>query len=564
MKGFNGIISSLPCTNDTIKATYSQILNCYIKSESILKFEEDKVFFEDNELFVCLDGYVLNKKELINKYAVKSMFDLIKKMYKKNGNKFVDEMRGSFIGIIINKSNNEYLIFDDHLGTKFLYYYYDKEKNVLIFGTDMKEIIFLMKTIGIGAAISYEGAYFLLTYGYMIEDVTLIENIKKLKWGSFIEYNLISLKCTNYYRINNNNANNHGIEKVIKNLNELFRTSIELHFDKDEEYNYSHYVQISGGLDTRAILFYALDCGYKDVTMLNFAEIGSGDMKIAFEISKKTGVPIVFESLNTGSFLMNPEEVVSKNNGNAIYIGGASGVSMNKKLSFDDYGMLFNGCAADLMHGDYMIKPYHVKPIGTTWMHSNLLQERITSIVKKYLKNYENDELFVMYNRGINGMFNGVVVSQNYSETAEPFLFKELIDYSNSIKPEFRFREYAFIKMLNKYMNPSVDFKWDRYNVKPKDFNINFIYSKFGNILFKIMNKINKKINNRLTMNPYEKWYSTNKSLNIFINDYFENNKYKLQKDLLKDCISLYSNGNFIEKSLVITLIAAINYLDIN
>ncbi|HAK43334.1 MAG TPA: hypothetical protein DCM59_12365, partial [Clostridium sp.] len=67
------------------------------------KFLNDKVFHEDEELLIVLDGVILNNHELQNNYGVSDNYSLIKKMYKEHGIRMVDSLRGNFYGIIYDK-----------------------------------------------------------------------------------------------------------------------------------------------------------------------------------------------------------------------------------------------------------------------------------------------------------------------------------------------------------------------------------------------------------------------------------------------------------------------------
>ncbi|MGB9788933.1 MAG: hypothetical protein ACPLVD_09035 [Dictyoglomus turgidum] len=87
---------------------------------------EDKIFFEDEDVFICTDGYILNAKDLRDKYAVKSNFELLKYLYNNLDVHFPSQLRGSFAGVIYDKKKDLWLVYTDHIGSKWVFYFFDK------------------------------------------------------------------------------------------------------------------------------------------------------------------------------------------------------------------------------------------------------------------------------------------------------------------------------------------------------------------------------------------------------------------------------------------------------
>ena len=58
-------------------------------------------------------------------------------------------------------------------------------------------------------------------------------------------------------------------------------------------------------------------------------------------------------------------------------------------------------------------------------------------------------------------------------------------------------------------------------------------------------------------MNPFEYWYKKNDDLRKFTKKFFNENISVLDphQELKNDCEILFNNGNFIEKSMVLTLL---------
>jgi len=100
----------------------------YVERRTINKFMNDKVFYEDENFVVLTEGVVLNSLSLQEKYLGSSKSDAQKfasaiiEMYKKNGEQFFADFRGSFSGAFYDKKVDLWLIYTNHIGDKQLFY----------------------------------------------------------------------------------------------------------------------------------------------------------------------------------------------------------------------------------------------------------------------------------------------------------------------------------------------------------------------------------------------------------------------------------------------------------
>lgn len=519
------------------------------------KFNKEKVFFENESLIVVIDGVILNNSNLYNKYNVNNNFNLICKIYKENGINGIDELRGNFYGIIYDKEKDEVFTFTNHLGNKPMYYYHDE--NYFVASSDLFDLISNLKKININVSLDELGAYYMLTFGYMITDTTMIKEVKRIEPGTILNYKAGKLNKNQYFFIDNENYLNDSEEKVMSNMNELLRNSIDLAFKKDLENGYRHIAYLSGGLDSRMISIIAKDLGYNDITTITFSENYSRDEKIAREIAADFKLNNIFRSLNNGVFLMDVDKAVQANFGQNIYSGAAHLVTTNDLLDFSKFGFIHNGNLADVMHGDYIDDKKHTKPSIENWMYSKRLLHKVQHIQPIISDRFGNEERFAIYNRGINGMYNGSVSSLDVSETCEPFTNQDLIEYCSRMRPENKYKEDLFLKMIQKYYPQATKYKWQKWNLRPTKFNTKFMGTFAGKVFRVIDGQIQYYFSQSNNMNPFDKWYSENIELRNFINNYIKENLYTLDnyKEIQRDCESILNNGNLIEKTQVITLL---------
>ncbi len=569
MPGFIGIIKNENCQFEKYDIKISSLKKlseeniyfkkAWIKRFFVSKFNNDKIFKDDNDIFICTDGVILNAKDLRNRYVVSNNFELIEKMYKKNGPSFVNELRGPFSGVIYNKKRDTWHIFTDHLSLKPIFYFWDNLGKCLIFGSEFKVIIEMMHLLGYKPKLSELGSYFLLTFGYMLGDYTLAEEIKKLQPGSILTFNNGTINIVQYYKLTSNPYNLDSEEKTISILDERFKIAIRQEYEKDLEFNYKHIATLSGGLDSRMNITYAKKLKYKDLLCITFSQSDYLDEKIAKKIASDFNYEFLFHSLDNGNYLMDIEKPLLANSGLILYSGAAHLLSTISLIDWTDFGLLHSGQMGDPFLGSYLLKPSHsklsldmIKKIG----YSTKLIDKIPSSTLDNLANeYELDEMFGFYNRGMNGIFNGDLMAQCFSESISPFLYIDFLDYVVKIDPRYRYNKQIYLKWIIKFAPEIIKYPWEKTKAKITA-NSFEVFSK------RVYRYIRRKAfgpSPKDSMNPFEYWYNSNSNLRNFISDYFENHIDLLMNhsSLKKDVEFLFNKGNFSEKTQVLTLLAA-------
>ena len=84
-----------------------------IQRNTLNKYLDDKLFFENEEVVVILEGVILNKVELCQKYEDDNFSSTVLKMRKENKTAFFNDFRGSFSGAVLDKEKDEWLILAD-------------------------------------------------------------------------------------------------------------------------------------------------------------------------------------------------------------------------------------------------------------------------------------------------------------------------------------------------------------------------------------------------------------------------------------------------------------------
>lgn len=572
MSGFIGYLSKkkidvnldIPTNNNRNTQSRYTFDNFTVCIQNNNHFQNDSLLIDGDEFFFCLVGVVLNTKEIIQKYCCSNLSDYVIKYVVNQGGVGIKDIKGSYSGFWYNKHSREIKIFNNHFSTKSVYYYSDADHNVFIFSTSIPAIIDTLKGMKLKMSLSVLAAYQMLNYGHMLSDFTLVENIRKLLPATVMtcDYNH-RVSTVEYYEYDNTSYLTDKKEDIIYNMYSLLKQSVNLGLEKDREYDYDSLILLSGGLDTRMITFLANELNINNVTNLSFGESFCDDVRIANIIAHKLNNKFIFSSLDGGEFLKKIDENLKLNFGGIQYISSAHTYSAISSFNFDKYGLVFNGNLADISHGDYVAAPYHTYPDSSSLRFSNnyFFYNKIADEVDTIIKKYRNEEHFLVYNRGINGILSGGIMYSDFTETYEVFLYPDLVDYASKMPPKYKYNESLFIECLNKYFPEAAKIKWARWDMNPKVRYNNHFYNYF------IRCKKKCKIILRLytgDMNPFDEWILSNESLSSYFDliyedllDLIENNELK------RDLMDVYSkNGaRFIQKSRVITILKINQYI---
>ncbi len=517
------------------------------------KFSNDKVFFEDEESFILIEGVIYNYKELLKNYAASDYPSLLKKMYKQKADSFFNEFKGEFSGIFFDKAKDKWLVFTNHIASKPVFYY--QSEGLLIVASELKVLAQILRNNNIRYTLDTVGAYFLLTYGYMLEDYTLISEVKKLMPGNSIKFERGKLDVAEYHTFKNIAETNDSKDKIIDNIDHLFCKAIDLEYQKDIEYGYRHISTLSGGLDSRMNVMVADQLGYKKSLNFTFSQKNYYDEKIARKIAADLGNSFVFYSLENGGYLMDVEHPVRCNDGLILYSGAAHLLSCLKSLDLCEFGLIHSGQVGDAILGSFLSEPNITTPKITSGAYSKKLLSRIESEVENIVKKYEREEDFLLYTRGFNGAINGNWMASQFTEVSSPFLDTDFIEYCFSIPPKMKYKQKIYIEWILSKRSTAANYMWEKTKTKPST-------ARFLPFCIKMCRRLLMKIvgNYRYSsMNPFNYWYSQNEELRNYMRDYICNNIDLLSGhgDLYTDVQDLALNGTFLEKTQAMTLIEA-------
>ncbi len=533
------------------------------------KFVDDSILFENDRYVVFLDGIVFNKKKLIDQYASGNWEGLLIQMYEQFGTGFVNELRGSFRGILYDKKSDKWIVYTNHIGDKPIFY--SKVNDIFLIGSDLQAIVQFYKKNNLPYSLNEQAAYMLLSYGYVLDKFTLVNEVERLMPGEVAMIQGDKIDVNSYFifdnRLIDNRLNEHS---AIGQLDELFRSALISQFNKDLEYGYKHIATLSGGLDSRMTVYIADELGFKKQLNITFSQSNYLDENVAKKIAEDLKHEWMFKALDNGLFLNDLDDITKISSGNVLYYGLAHSNSILKNINFKDYGILHTGQIGDAVIGHKY--EFHRKPLATDGAYSNSVLKKVN--IAPILKKYENEELFLIYSRYLRGANQGLLVGQQFTETASPFCDVGLWSFCLGLPLKYRYKHKLYLEWILKKYPKAANYIWEK---RGRPLNINSIWDKeitikkrkmtveeAKNVIIDKKNKflgIKSKSNltDKFHMNPLGYWVETNIELRDYLTNYFNTQIGLLDnyKELKNDCNNLFINGSYVEQNQVLSLLSA-------
>jgi len=580
MPGFLGVIGTMaplgfaPETRHHLLQEEKTGKHWSVARRTLQKFLKDKPFFEDNNFLVLSEGVVLNRISLEAKYKSDNFAQAMITSYQQNGEAFFNEFRGSFSGLFCDKAKDIWIIYTNHIGDKQVFY--AKQRDAVVFGSEPGFVIEYFKRNHFPLSLNEQAAYMLLTYGFFIENHTLVNEMKKLTAGHYLRITNSKIQEIQYHRFTNEPDDSKSEEEWIDGIDHYFRQAVKRQFDKDLEYGYKHITTLSGGLDSRMTVWVAHHMGYTQQLNTTFSQSNYLDETIAKKIATDLGHDWLFKALDHGNFLKDIDVVTAITCGGGSYAGLVHGKSMYDMLNFDSYGIAHTG-----QIGDAILGTFYKQPVGGT-PHKNGEGAYSTTIIDRlndyhFFYEYANSEIFALYARAFNGANQGLLVFQEHTESASPFMDVEFLSFCYSIPVEMRFKHKIYFNwILTKYPGAG-KYVWEKTKKRIEAHSDVQFVSIFGRKVDKkkvphwmagaIKRRviperfINKKQNiiNAWHMNPMEYWLENNSELTRRLEIYYSSGVKQLEnKTMMNDCEYLFKHGTAGEKFQVLSFLSAL------
>lgn len=512
-------------------------------------------FCKSNSDYIILVIGVLFEDEKIQNREDYYFFKIIE-MYKKHDADFPNFLRGCFCGFIYDVKKMTTIVFTDHSSCRRVFYF--ENDKYLYFSSDISKLRSFTKFDENNLTIDINGSKMLLQNGYMLGDTTIIKNVKKLLPGTSVKYKAAKKAFNVFYDLNFLPPCDMVYSDAIDEMEKFFSRAVRREFNRDLLDQKSHLITLSGGLDSRATRIISKDLGYNKVTNITMSQSGYLDYTIALDISNRLNDDFIFFSLDNGKFLYNDILQSCKNNGGtALYNGNAHIDYMIDNINSEQFGILHTGMIGDVVAGGSYITTDRID--FSKGLYSTIKGFCDFDVNTDYI-NYSSQEMNLLYNRGINGAFNGLYSTQRTMEAYSPFIDPDFMYFMFSLPRDYVKDSKIYIDWMKKYHRTMLDFKWEKTSLRPSA-NKNIVFcSRIYKAIYRRVFKHNKK-----SMNPYDYWFKNKLEFKKEI-EYEYNKAYTVlvENEELKTVLNeLNKRDKTINKLLVISLYYSLLNLDL-
>lgn len=527
------------------------------------RFEKDKLFYEDDEKIVLLDGVVFNIKELIGELNTSDWRQTFDAIYKADPVTFANRLRGSFCGAVLNKASDTLICFTNQSGEKPVYY--TQQKEFFAAASHNNILIDALNNNGIAVTPNLQACRELLCTASNLHGNTPFEGIRRITAGKYMALSAGVCKEVRYHMFHNVPEHDMSLEECVDEMDRRFRKAVDRIFSKNEEYGYQGECDLSGGLDSRMATWVAHDLGYKNFLNVCYCQSGNIDNTTSKKIAKDIGNDYFFLPMDGGEILMDIDEVVDKFGGQVSYVVCTGANRAMKEIRRRNIGMCCTGLLGELHNAYWVEGDAHTPPAYTGNRYSSVAE---LTVPKEYSEEYENYEQMNLYEYSCLLWLSSAIVRQQSCEVTSPFIDVDFLEFAYRVPLKWR-KDYLLTKtwMVTKYPQ-AAKYVWltKRMPVDKAYYN-KFYFPKLMDdartLVVRCVNKalrtahIDKQLTQRTDMNPFDNWFLTNERLRDFADSYFEENLSKIQDEKLKnDVIATYKSERGINKIQALNLIA--------
>jgi len=525
-----------------------------------MRFFNDKVEYESEKFIVLADGLVLNKNEFSGDDSIyKSLCDYYLHCYEDIN--AIKGLIGPFTTIVFNKQEGNGIAFANQTGDSSIFYGYDSSNEVLYLSNNFNVVAQKCQR----KRLNEKAAHYLLTYGFIVDDSTIVDGIFRLQAGKLLRFGTNGIKVEQYHRFNFHDKKDITLDEAIEQVDVLFRKAVKRCFDKDIEYGYTqHLADMSAGLDSRMTNVVAKDLGYTSIVNISYSQSGSDEQKIAQSVAQILGNPLYHRSLDDATFLYNIDDTIYEEFGMAYYSGITGGRQFLQLIDFTRFGLEHTG-----QIGDVVISSFVRETSSNIDSDSGRMSDSVSLRHPINTREFSSNEEFLFYTRAFQGALSTHYMRANYTYTLSPFLDPELIAFCASIPDEIRANHRLYWNWIDKKY-PEFGRILSTRQRQYKGMGIKHTVSLYSTkVVRKVLNKTQKSLFNigfqkRSTsannMNPFQYWYETNNHLRSFVDKYYKDNIELISDfgNLKAECQLIFQKSSTFEKLMCLSLLGSV------
>lgn len=441
-----------------------------VQRRTLDKFMDDKAFSQSEDGLVVVEGYLLNKRSLLEKYQVGTVAELAMAMYRREGDIFFAQFRGCFSGILYDRKEDKWLVYTNQTGESPVFYaLYDEG---FYAGSQMTYVLEALDKAGHDLHLDEDSAYQLLTFAFMERDNTIAQEIKRLRAGMYLRVVKGKAEVREYHRFHKHPERFAGYsdEELIEEIEKAFRHAVEQEYEKDEEYGLEHLADMSGGLDSRMSMWLAHELKPRKLQLLTVSKANYLDEKIAKKIAMYWKDELLIKPLDDMRFMYDIDEVIQMTSGTILYTIITAVGRMLESMNIRRYGLEHTGIFGDGVMGSYYKQASDITNDRPTGRYSERLVHRLDKEKSDaYHSQFDEHEIYVLYTRAFQGIAGSNMVRKQYTETAAPYADVELFQLCVDIPAEKRIDHYIYKKWILAKHPEAAGFTWEKIRARIND-----------------------------------------------------------------------------------------------
>ncbi|ROI03632.1 hypothetical protein EGH90_11370 [Kaistella haifensis] len=526
--------------------------------KSFISNDYDDFFIQTEKFVFLLEGVLLNKKKLLHEYAVKNFETLVQELFAQKKEGLIKEFEGELRGFIYDKIANSLFVFTNITSTQRVFY--GKFGKQIFVDTNLVRFNATLKNAGIPSEPDLESLYQFLCFSNLPERKTPIIGISKILDAHYLEIDCNDLKISEkeYFNLSDIPTFKRNKDYAIDEMHEVFTDAILMEYQKDTELGKNHLSLLSGGLDSRVAMMYAIQNNEIPDNALCFSQSGYFDHTISEKIAEDLGIHYEFIPLDGGKFLYKIDELTEISEGMVFYIGAIHVSHAVEKMNYENFALFHSGQIGDGVLGGFNSEPRRKRPTQFKIVVNDTFLPKVQESLSKILKNYETEELFLLRNIAYNRTLLGAHVLQQKRYQTSPFMSRDFLKLAISLPEEWKFNHHFYIEWISKHCKESTKYRWERTLMKP---NAKW-KTAFGDQVikrsFRILNEKILKTPQHASMYPYQYYYDSDQKMQEFYQDYFNKNLYRIERypELWADVKMLFQSKNFHIKTQAINILS--------
>lgn len=485
---------------------------------SLCKFEKDKLWLENEDTFLAVEGVLFNRDEILSAWP----------------NIDVPSWRGSFSAVVIDKQKDEIQVYNDQIGSHMLFWC--KNENGFYLSPDLYELAHVTHT----TAISTRFMNRILEAGYGNDASTMVEGIQRIEAGQVLVIRNGDAEVSYYYTFDNTPTHLNE-QEALAETDRCFRQAVQRIIDKNEEYGLKQFYPLSGGLDSRMVQIVARRLTNRPIVNYTYSQTGHYDHLLPEKIAGYLGNEWHFLALDGGNYLTQTDAITHATQGLVNYNGPSEIYYCSTQFEWEDVGVVATG-----VNGD------NIFSVETDHAH-------------------EIERLYSLSFAG-NGLGSPLVLQQ-YTETYSPFCDVDVLNYVLHVPLKKRWNYHFYDQWILRYYPEAA--QWDHKgeaighrrivlpimgrNIPLKDFGKRIIFF----ILKRLHIYNGYQMREGVSMNPYDSWAKSNPEIRKAIDSYYATHKHLLTPypSIREKAETIMRTGRIYDQCAVLTILSAIRQI---